>query len=101
MRGLRAQHFDGQRRQVACGAGVIERGGEVGRGVSESAVEVEQDGFNHGWGWHIGRGRRPYAPTRSMFIPLKRLLRKRAMIYVEYWLFDCTILGRHAYMLKL
>ena len=33
--------------QPARGAGVVERGGQVGRGVGEGAVQVEQDGFNH------------------------------------------------------
>jgi hypothetical protein len=44
---LRTQYFNRQGRQVACGAGVIERSGEVGRGVGEGAVQVEQYSFYH------------------------------------------------------
>ena len=47
MRGLGAGDFQRERRQVACGAGVVECGGEVGSGVGEGAVKVEQDGFDH------------------------------------------------------
>ncbi len=46
VRSLWAQHFDWQRRQVTRGAGVVKRGGKVGRGVGEGAVQVEQDSFN-------------------------------------------------------
>ena len=44
VRGLRADDIQRQRRQIARGAGVVQRGGKVGRGVGEGAVEVEQDG---------------------------------------------------------
>jgi len=53
VRGLRANHLDGQRRLVARAARVIERCGKVGRGVGKGAVEVEKDGFNHEWLWRI------------------------------------------------
>jgi hypothetical protein len=44
VRGLRPDHFVGQRRQAVALALQVERVAEVGRGVDQGAVEVEQDG---------------------------------------------------------
>jgi hypothetical protein len=43
---MRAQHFDGQRRKIAHGASMIERGSKVRRGVGKGAVQIEQSGFS-------------------------------------------------------
>ena len=39
--------FGWQRRQVAQPAHIVERRAQIGRRIGESAVEVEQDRFNH------------------------------------------------------
>src|SRR5512139_1861396 len=44
VRGLRADDVVGQRRQAVARALQVERVAEVGRGVDQGAVEVEQDG---------------------------------------------------------
>ena len=44
VRGLRADDVVGQRRQAVAGALQVERVAEVGRGVDQGAVEVEQHG---------------------------------------------------------
>ncbi len=44
VRGLRAQRRQRQRRQCAVGAHTVQRDGEIGSGIGQRPIEVEQDG---------------------------------------------------------